>query len=48
MKKKLLQRLAQLMDFNKSKELREDYLQLKLSEDDKFYLTLKNKYKDYE
>ena len=47
MRKKLLQRLAQLMDINKSKELRKDYLQLKLSEDDRFYLTLKNKYKDY-
>ena len=46
MKKRLLQRLAQLMDNNKSKELRKDYLDLKLSDDDKFYLTMKDKYGD--
>lgn len=46
MKKRLLQRLAQLMDDNKSKELRKDYLDLKLSDDDRFYLTMKDKYED--
>lgn len=46
MKKKLLQRLAQLMDNNKSEELRRDYLDLKLSDDDMFYLTMKDKYED--
>jgi hypothetical protein len=44
MKKKLLQKLAQLMDINSTKELRKDYLDLKLSDDDMFYLTMKNKY----
>ena len=49
MKKLLLQKLAQLRDkiSTVSKdEIKDDYLKLKLSDDDKFYLTLKNKYKD--
>lgn len=44
MKKKLLQKLAQLIDIKSTKELRKDYLDLKLSDDDMFYLTMKNKY----
>lgn len=50
MKKLLTQKLAQLIDElprgEKRREVMSDYLQLKLSEDDKYFLTLTNKYKD--
>lgn len=50
MKKLLTQKLAQLIDElprgEKRREVMNDYLQLKLSEDDKYFLTLTNKYKD--
>jgi len=47
MRRRLIKKLAQLRDkFPLRKEITKDYLELKLSEDDKFYLTLKNKYKD--
>lgn len=42
--KKILQKLMQ--NFNKSKEIREDYLKLKLTKDDKIKLTLIDKYKN--
>ena len=49
MKKQLVQRLQQLIDFlprgKKKDDVINDYLKLKLSKDDKFYLTLENKYK---
>ena len=52
MKKRLVQRLAQIIDSlprgAKRSEAMNDYLELKLSEDDKYFLTLTNKYKDYE
>lgn len=52
MKKKLTQRLAQLIDSlprgNKRSEVMDDYLNLKLSDCDMYFLTLENKYKDYE
>ena len=52
MKKLLIQRLAQLID-NLPRGVRRtnvmnDYLSLKLSKDDKFYLTMADKYKNYE
>ena len=50
MKKLLTQKLAQLIDKlprgEKRREVMNDYLQLKLSEDDKYFLTLTNKYKN--
>jgi len=52
MKKILTQRLAQLIDNlprgTKKSEVIKDYLELKLTEDDKYVLTLTNKYKNYE
>lgn len=48
MKKKLLQKIAQLIDkYPKRKDIRKDYLDLKLDDKDKFYLTLSDKYKNY-
>lgn len=52
MKKKLIQRLAQLIDnlprgINRTKVM-DDYLSLKLSKDDEFYLTMTDKYRNYE
>ena len=47
MKKTLTQKLNQLRDYfsgSDLKELQKDILDLKLSNDDKFYLTLKDKY----
>jgi hypothetical protein len=47
MKKLLQQRLAQLSDkFPNRREIRDDYLELKFNDEDKFYLSLVNKYKD--
>ena len=52
MKKTLIQILAQLIDNlprgTKKSEVIKDYLELKLTEDDKYVLTLTNKYKNYE
>ena len=52
MKKLLIQRLAQIIDKLprgvKRTNVMEDYLSLKLSKDDEFYLTMTNKYKDYD
>ena len=52
MKKLLIQRLAQLIDNLprgvKRTNVMNDYLSLKLSKDDKFYLTMADKYKNYE
>jgi len=52
MKKLLIQRLAQLIDSLprgvKRSNVMEDYLSLKLSNDDKFYLTMTDKYRNYE
>lgn len=46
-RKTLLQKLSQLIDREpKNLEVKKDFLKLKLSEDDKFYLTLENKYKN--
>lgn len=51
MKKKLVQKLAQLIDLMprgmKRSDVIKDYLELKLTEDDKYILTLTNKYKEY-
>lgn len=51
-KKDLIQKLSQLLDSciigKKRREISKDILQLKLTKDDKFYLTLTNKYKNYE
>ena len=51
MKKRLVQKLAQLIDSMprgmKKSDVIKDYLQLKLTEDDKYVLTLTNKYKEY-
>lgn len=48
--KKLTQKLAQLIDNlprgDKKQEVIKDYLDLKLSKDNMFYLTLQKKYKD--
>jgi metal-responsive CopG/Arc/MetJ family transcriptional regulator len=51
MKKRLVQKLAQLIDsmpigMNRSDVIK-DYLQLKITEDDRYVLTLTNKYKEY-
>ena len=52
MKKRLVQKLAQLIDSMprgmKKSDVIKDYLELKLTEDDKYVLTLTNKYKNYE
>lgn len=49
MKKLLLQKMAQLFDKmpvgKKRDEVKKDYLKLKLSKEDKFYLSMENKYK---
>ena len=46
MRKLLLQKMAQLIDKQpKNKELKKDYLELKLNDDDKFYLTMRDKWK---
>ena len=46
MRKLLLQKMAQLIDKHpKNKELKKDYLELKLNDDDKFYLTMRDKWK---
>lgn len=49
-KKKLIQKLQQLIDnlppCKKRKEAKQDLLDLKLSKEDKYYITLEDKYKD--
>jgi hypothetical protein len=51
MKKRLVQKLAQLIDSMprgmKKSDVIKDYLELKLTKDDKYVLTLTNKYKEY-
>ena len=48
-RKKLIQKIQQLVDklpvSNRRKEAKQDLLELKLTDNDKFYLLLKNKYK---
>tara|TARA_R110002167_G_scaffold141343_2_gene329540 strand:- start:359 stop:517 length:159 start_codon:yes stop_codon:yes gene_type:complete len=48
-RKKLIQKIQQLVDklpvSNRTKEAKQDLLELKLTDNDKFYLLLKNKYK---
>tara|TARA_R110001606_G_scaffold349835_2_gene499815 strand:+ start:7550 stop:7708 length:159 start_codon:yes stop_codon:yes gene_type:complete len=48
-RKKLIQKIQQLVDklpvSNRRKEAKQDFLELKLTDNDKFYLLLKNKYK---
>ena len=47
-RKKLIQKIQQLVDklpvSNRRKEAKQDLLKLKLTDNDKFYLLLKNKY----
>jgi hypothetical protein len=51
-KKLLTQKLNQLLDVvvcrKQRKEISKDLLELKLTKEDEFYLTLLNKYKNYE
>lgn len=48
-RKKLIQKIQQLVDklpvSKRRKEAKQDLLELKLTDNDKFYLLLKNKYK---
>ena len=49
-RKKLIQKIQQLVDklpvSNKRKEAKQDLLKLKLTDNDKFFLLLKNKYQN--
>jgi hypothetical protein len=48
--RKTIKKLAQLIDFmpngNKKNEVKKDYLDLKLTKDDKFILLMEDKYKN--